>query len=222
MSDADRMYGERTYACRRTAHFLGIQNISLQVTKRRIQYGDETQIQSSDLVGCEAGGGPSGSQADGHVGFSDLYRLSKENQAFLHARFGVGDDPLEPYRETIDACMYPDIYSNKPIQISKAKRAISQYSKAIGDPLGEIELMVFFVECGNQYTVDLGDIDEGFYDALNRMYQRAIQKVLGLPKEQRGLFQARFEQIMTSSSHIGWGYHDTLSADYYSAFPEEE
>lgn len=28
----------------------------------------------------------------------DLYAASKDNQAFLHARFGLGDDVLEPLR----------------------------------------------------------------------------------------------------------------------------
>jgi len=153
---------------------------------------------------------------------SDLYRLSRENQAFLHARFAVGDDTLGPYKKTIRVCMYPDVYSNKPLQVSKAKKAISTYSKAVGDPHGEAELMTFFVECGNSFTVDFGDIDEAFYDALNRMYRRAMEKVLSLPEEQRGEFQGRLEAIMTSSSNIGWGYHDMLCDDYYEAFPEDE
>jgi len=153
---------------------------------------------------------------------ADLYRFSKDNQAFFHARFAVGDDPVSPYKKTINECMYPDIYSNKPIQISKAKRAISSYSKAVGDPFVEAELMTFFVECGNNFTVNFGDIDEAFYDALNRMYRRAIDKVLSLPEEQRIGFKDRFEAIMTSSSGIGWGYHDMLSDDYYEAFFEDE
>ncbi len=27
---------------------------------------------------------------------------------------------------------------------------------------------------------------------------------------------------MTSSSNIGWGYHDMLVEDYYEAFPDDE
>jgi hypothetical protein len=153
---------------------------------------------------------------------SDLYYLSKENQAFLHARLAVGGDTIAPYKKTISTCMYPDVYTNKSIEVSKAKKAISSYSKAVGDPLAEAELMIFFVECGNQFTLDFGDIDEAFYDALNRMYRRAIDKVLSLPEEQRDEFQGRLEAIMTSSSNIGWGYHDTLCDDYYEAFPEDQ
>jgi len=153
---------------------------------------------------------------------ADLYRLSSDNKAFLNARFSIGSDPLGPYRKTIEECMYPDVISgNQPIQVAKAKRAISSYSKAVGDPLGEAELMIFFVECGNSFTVNFGDIDGAFYDALIGMYRRAIDKVLLLPEEQRNDFKDRLETIMTSASGIGWGYYDALCDDFYTAFPED-
>ena len=31
-----------------------------------------------------------------------LYAAHQDNQAFLHARFGLGQDVLEPYKKTID------------------------------------------------------------------------------------------------------------------------
>ena len=151
---------------------------------------------------------------------ADLYRLSKENQAFLHARLAVAQDPLEFYKKIIDECMYPDVHKNKPIQIAKAKKAISDYSKAVSDALGEAELMTFFVEQGNALTIDYGDIDEGFYAALNLMYRRALDKVCSLPDASQDAFKVRLEAILRSSAHIGWGYHDELRADYFRVFPE--
>ena len=152
----------------------------------------------------------------------DLYRLSKQNQTFLAARFALGEDPLAPYKKTIRDCMYPDVMKDKPVQIAKAKRAISDYSKAVGDPVGEAELMTLFVECGNSFTVEYGDIDEDFYNALNLMYRRTIEKVLSLTEAQHGSFKERLREIMESSSGIGWGYHDELCHDFYEAFPEHE
>ena len=119
----------------------------------------------------------------------DLYRLSRENQEFLHARFGVGNDPLAPYKKSIQEFMYPDTYSDKPIQISEAKAAIRRFSKAVGDLSGEAELKTFFVECGNQFMVDYGDMNEGFYNALNLIYKKAVGKILSLPVEQRREFR---------------------------------
>ena len=152
----------------------------------------------------------------------DLYRLSKKNQAFLAARFSLGEDPLAPYKKTIRDSMYPDVMKDKPVQIAKAKRAISDYSQAVGDPVGEAELMILFVECGNSFTVEYGDIDEDFYNALTLMYRRTIEKVLSLAEGQHGAFKERLREIMESSSGIGWGYHDELCHDFYEAFPEHE
>jgi len=151
-----------------------------------------------------------------------LYRLSNGNRDFLHARFSIGDDPIAPYRKVIEDCMFPDVFKNKPVQISTAKRAINEYSKAVGDAKGEAELMTYFVECGNQFTVEYGDIGESFYDALLRMYARAINKVLSLPDEEQHEFRERLRTIMVASDGIGWGYHDGLCEQYCEAFPEDD
>lgn len=153
---------------------------------------------------------------------ADLYRLSKGNRDFLHARFSIGDEPIVPYKKVIEECMFPDVMKNKPIQLSTAKKAISEYSKAVGDAKGETELMTYFVECGNKFTVEFGDIDEGFYDALLRMYARAIKKVLSLPDEDQHKFRERLRTIMVTSNGIGWGYHDGLCEEYCEGFPEDE
>ena len=82
--------------------------------------------------------------------------------------------------------------------------------------------MIFFVECGTDFSVNYGDIDSGFYNALSGMYRRAIEKVLSLPEELQGEFRARLREIIDSSSSIGWGYPDDLAFDFYGAFPDEE
>lgn len=56
----------------------------------------------------------------------DLYAASKDNKAFLHARFGLGDDPLEPYKDVITRWINPPDY-RKPQSVAKAKKAISDY-----------------------------------------------------------------------------------------------
>jgi hypothetical protein len=37
----------------------------------------------------------------------DLYAAQKDNQTFLHARFGLGEDVLKPYKETLDRWLWP-------------------------------------------------------------------------------------------------------------------
>ena len=44
----------------------------------------------------------------------DLYVASKDNQAFLHARLGLGRDQLNPYKARISSWICPD---EKPARI---------------------------------------------------------------------------------------------------------
>jgi hypothetical protein len=39
----------------------------------------------------------------------DMYAASKDNQAFLHARFDLGADILKPYKATIARWLWPDL-----------------------------------------------------------------------------------------------------------------
>jgi hypothetical protein len=44
-----------------------------------------------------------GFDRSGFVGLiQDLYTAQKDNQTFLHTRFGLGEDVLKPYKETLD------------------------------------------------------------------------------------------------------------------------
>src|SRR5271163_681802 len=65
----------------------------------------------------------------------DLYAAHKDNQTFLHTRFGLGQDVLEPYKETLDRWLWPDGLRNQDTSVAKAKQAISSYRKAIGNGL---------------------------------------------------------------------------------------
>ncbi len=59
--------------------------------------------------------------------------------------------------------------------MSIAKKAISQYTKATGDQTGTLELMAYFVERGDQFIVDFGDINAGFYSSLESMFGRILE-----------------------------------------------
>ena len=64
----------------------------------------------------------------------DLYAASKANQIFLHARFGLGGDVLAPYKAIIDRWLWPDPVKNQDTSVATAKKAITDYRKAAGQP----------------------------------------------------------------------------------------
>ena len=108
----------------------------------------------------------------------DLYSYRTDNKTFIHSRYSLGRQTLEPYRKIICESLYPDVYSNKPIRLSRGKKAISDYFKATKDKAGQIELMVHYFETGNKFTVDFGDIDEQFYSSNSRIELKRCNSVI--------------------------------------------
>ena len=142
---------------------------------------------------------------------ADLYSSSVDNRSFIHTRYSIGGKSLEPYRTIISESLYPDVYTNKQIRLSIGKRAISDYLKATKDKIGQLELMVHYLESGNQFTVDFGDIDERFYSSLESMFDRIIAALRKQPSNIQEQYLSRLEDVVVSARCIGWGYHDYIS-----------
>lgn len=140
----------------------------------------------------------------------DLYAASKDNQAFLHARFGLGDDVLKPYKTTIERWLWPDVLKNQDTSVAKAKKAIADYKKAIGEPEGLAELMVFYCERAAGFSNDIGLQDEGYFDALVRMFEQALKVIAALPNTARQALLDRLDDVRRTCHNFGYGVGDDM------------
>ena len=142
----------------------------------------------------------------------DLYSAHKDNQTFLQARFGLGEDMLRPYKETIDRWLWPDAFSRQVPSVLKAKQAISNYKKAVGDSAGLAELMVFYCEQASGFASDLGYQDESYLNALVRMFEQARATANTLPTDTRDALIARLDRVRTIRHECGYGVGDDMDS----------
>ena len=139
-----------------------------------------------------------------------LYAAHKANQTFLNARFGLAEDVLEPYKKTIDRWLWPDVLRRQDTSVSQAKRAISDYKKAVGNPEGLAELMVFYCERSAGFSSDIASDDEGYFNAMVRMFERALNIVNALSVERRDDLLTRLDRVRVTSHKIGYGVGDDM------------
>ena len=146
----------------------------------------------------------------------DLYRLNASNADFLRARLlasDIGDHSLAPYEERIRKAISPREPWKQNVQLREGRKAINDYKKASGDTHNLLRLMVYYVQCGNDFTLEFGDIDEGFYDSLCSMVEAIKDRLLAeddseLAKEFLPLLVQEVERI---DGEMGWGYPDEVS-----------
>ena len=151
---------------------------------------------------------------------ADLYSSSAENKSFIHSRYSVSGQTLEPYKGIISESLYPDVYKNKPIRLSIGKKAISDYYKATKDKAGQLELMVHYLETGNQFTIKFGDIDEQFYSSLETMFEKILTLLRKESRDVRDKYFSRLKDVVSSARNIGWGYYDYIS-DIFGKYESE-
>jgi len=143
----------------------------------------------------------------------DLYALSAENRTFLCARVleeGGDSASIEPYRKRIVDQFFPKRGYGK-LKLGEARKAIREYKKASGNVEGTVELLLTYLETGNAFTLEYGDINERFYDSLCSV----MDELAVLFKKQGPAFYANFSERMdalaSKASGLGWGYGDHIN-----------
>jgi hypothetical protein len=140
----------------------------------------------------------------------NLYAADKNNQAFLHARFGLDEDALHPYKKTIDRWLWPDVFRQQNTSVSNAKQAISDYKKALGDPEGVAELMVFYCERAAGFCRDVRDEDAAYFDALVRMFEQALKTTTNLAANVQSGLLSRLDRVRSICHEFGYDVGDDM------------
>lgn len=149
---------------------------------------------------------------------ADLYAFHKDNQAFLHARFGLGLNPFDEYKKRIAAALAPDVYRKRNAEVSvvTAKKAISEYTKAVGDPVGVLELRLFFCEIAVKFSMDFGYADVGYLDAMANQYRDACKTLSALDEPLLSDTIERLENIR-DDAQMGYGIGDYMGDELGAA-----
>ncbi len=143
----------------------------------------------------------------------DLCKLNDENKYFIGARCSeTCAEAIKPYKSLVKQFISPDIpFSDERIQKAKAKKTINDYWRASGDPYGKIDLMLYYVECGTQFTLEYGDINESFYNSLVAMFKQSIIEIKKISSSRpTKSFILRLNNVVDISKNIGWGYGDEV------------
>ncbi len=140
----------------------------------------------------------------------DLYAADEGNRAFLHARFGLGEDALQPYKKIIDRWLWPDVFRGQQTSVSRAKGAIAKYKKALGDPVGLTELQVFYCERAAGFCEDVDHRDAAYLDAIVRVFERALKAAANLTGNVQSDFLSRLDRVRSIGRQLGNGVGEEM------------
>ena len=129
----------------------------------------------------------------------------------------TGSKAVQKVKTMIRRSVYPEKLSVGSMAL--AILAINSYEQSNNDSQEQIDLMLFFVECGSQFTLDYGDMDEDFYEVLEEVFEQALFLIKKDSSIIFELYKDRMVNLVEQNSHIGWGYADIMQELLQTYFP---
>ncbi|MCI5043009.1 MAG: hypothetical protein MRY81_25515 [Donghicola eburneus] len=160
----------------------------------------------------------------------DLHKLNSVNADFLNVRLlGCTSAPaaLSPYKKRIKQAVSPTQPWKQDVQLSSGRKAISDFKKASSDLHGRLTLMVYYIQCGNDFTLEFGDIDEGFYNSMCSMLDQVKNLLVtsGDTELAKAFIPVLEHELSRIDGQMGWGYPDEFAdqiAELHDHFPTKD
>lgn len=143
----------------------------------------------------------------------ELMRLNDDNTAYIGAKLASSSEmpeAVEYYKKIIRNEFFNPGHDGW-IRLSVAKKAITDFKRASGNTEAVLDLLVYYVENGTEYTLKYGDIDERFYYSMESVFWDVIDKLnsrSGRPFVKK--FRPRLQKIVEAAKVVGWGYYEGL------------
>lgn len=157
---------------------------------------------------------------------AELYKLNDDVKRYLGTRFKGEEAFIELFETTkkqINDEFFPERGFAK-MRLSEAKKAITKFKKLSNDDLKTLDLMLYYVEVGTEFTKTYGDIDIKFYKSMVSIYSNVVD-ACDQDEKIYDIFADRLYAVVEKSEGTGWGYHEALDDLYNSmewSWEEEE
>jgi hypothetical protein len=109
----------------------------------------------------------------------ESYKTIPLLKEYISVKYGSQDNIekiLEAYKDKIYNVFFPKNMKTQ-FKISDAKKAVNEFKKLCSSEELTIELMLYYVEMGIEFTNTYGDINEAFYNSVAAMYEAVVSVV---------------------------------------------
>lgn len=147
----------------------------------------------------------------------ELFQKFDQVKEFYQSKLvsGGGFELHKKYKKIIKDEFFPSRGLSK-MRLSVAKKAIADFKKLNNNPNLIIDLMIYYVEIGVDFTGEYGDIDEPFYYSMESMYDAAAK--FAIENKIANHYISRFKEIVDDTRDMGWGFYGSLKEMYDEYF----
>jgi hypothetical protein len=147
----------------------------------------------------------------------EIFKLNNDVQNYLSSKF-LGEEATEVLfhkaQENIRNEFYPDRGHGK-LRLVEAKKVITAFRKTTNDEKRTIDLMLFFVELGVEFTSEYGYISDSFYSNILKMFN-SVALECDRDEDTYKELAKRIDRVLSLSKNTIWAFEEALMEIYYT------
>ena len=148
----------------------------------------------------------------------ESYKTIPLLKEYISAKYGSEDNIekiFKAYKNKIYNVFFPKNMKAQ-FKISDAKKAVNEFKKLSSNEKLTIELMLYYVEMGIEFTNTYGDINGAFYNSIAAMYEAVVSAINKQDDaEIYNNFKDRLKTVVEDTNGMGWGFLEELSDIYW-------
>ena len=114
-------------------------------------------------------------------------------------------------RRPLTDALWLDVLRGQQTSVSRAKGAIAKYEKALGDPEGVTELLVFYCERAAGFCEDADHRDAAYLDAIVRVFEGALKAAANLTGNVQSDLLSRLDCVRSIGRQLGNGVGEEMN-----------
>lgn len=147
----------------------------------------------------------------------DSYKTIPQLKEYVSIKYS-NEDTIEQifkvYKDKVHDVFFPKSMKTQ-FKIGEAKKAVNDFKKLCLDEKLVIDLMLYYVEMGVEFTNAYGDINESFYNNVESMYESIVKSINKHKNSEIFVsLRDRLKNVVDNTSEMGWGFHDVLEQYY--------
>lgn len=146
-----------------------------------------------------------------------LYRLSNHNKELLHVEINPENEDMakEKYKKIIKDQFFPE-RGDPELRYSIMRKAITDFKKICRKPGNLVDVMLYYIENGVDFTIEYGDIDQDFYIRIENVFADTLEYIFKNKIED--IFEERCLEIKLNTGDIGFGFGHNMDDLYYAFY----
>src|SRR6056297_1325145 len=147
----------------------------------------------------------------------DLYRKVPLAKEILNENYSFSnpEEVFRKYKKQIVDEFFPEKGFGK-LGYANIRDALSKFKKISNDPDFLAELLFTHVKCGIDFTNEYGDIDERFYENIEKALERFLIHIS--ENDMLEKYKDRCFGFIDETKGIGWGFHDEIGNLVYEFY----